>query len=36
MLQKTLAVYREILHGKPQVKTIGVSTAHYPEVPVDL
>lgn len=35
MLRKTLAVYQEILYGAPQANTVDVSTAHYPEVPVD-
>jgi glycosyltransferase involved in cell wall biosynthesis len=35
MLRKTLAVYQEILDGRPRASAVAVSTAHYPEVPVD-
>ncbi len=36
MLRKTLAVYQEVLNGRSRANTGAVSTAHYPEVPVDL
>jgi glycosyltransferase involved in cell wall biosynthesis len=36
MLRKTLAVYQEVLDGRPRANAVAVSTAHYPEVPVDL
>jgi glycosyltransferase involved in cell wall biosynthesis len=36
MLRKTFAVYQQVVYGTPRVNTIGLSTARYPEVPVDL
>jgi len=36
MLRKTLAVYQEVLDVRARVNKVAVSTAHYPEVPVDL
>jgi glycosyltransferase involved in cell wall biosynthesis len=35
MLHKTLAVYQEVLDRRPRANTVAVSTAHFPEVPVD-